>query len=250
MVKTITPKINYVKGKEKQSMIEPALLQTDKGTVTPQMRELIIKAAKAYGVTPLGITLMSGRPYINETGLNGKWGEDKRKVYEVRQELPKEAIKEDPTAKAITYITMFDQEGFLEALQTLKGRKLSKEILETLKSIYMNTYQGIGYASGNSCKGIGYHYIWDHKTGKKLPDLENPITDIINMTALTRSSNRCKRQIVKVGGTSAEEMGEGKGITLDVDVKAEEVKEKKEENEIEKIGTEGKEKKQGELFDK
>jgi len=248
MVKTVTPKVKYEKGKEKQSMIDPALLQTDKGPVTPQIRELITKAAKAYDVTPLGITLMGGRPYINETGLNGKWGEDKRKVYEVRQEVVKEAVKEDPTAEAITFITMFDQEGFLEALQALKGRKISQEILEVLKSIYMNTYQGIGYASGNSCKGIGYHYAWNEKAGKKLPDLENPITDILNMTALTRSSNRCKRQIVKIGGASAEEIGEEKGVTLDVEAK--EVEEKKEENKIEQVGVKGKKEDQEELFDK
>jgi len=236
-----TPKVNYEKGKRKESMVSPALLQTDQKVVTPNIRDLIFAAARAYGVTPLGITLLGSggklRAYINETGLNDKLSQDSRKVHKIDQKILKEATKKEPTAKAETTITMFDAKGFLEALKIMAGSgALTKSLTQTLTETYMDTYTGIGFASGNSCKGIAYHYIYDQKAGKKLPDLENPILDNINMMALTRSSNRCKRHIAKVGGTSAEEMPEAEtGITLEKEGYKVEEEVKKTEHEKEKV---------------
>jgi len=225
-----TPKVKYVKGKRKESMISPALLQTDQKVVTPNIRDLIFAAARAYGVTPLGITLLGSggklRAYINETGLNDKLSQEGRKVHKIEQNILKEATRKDPTAKAKTTITLFDQKGFLEALKVAgESGALNKASIQALTEAYTDVYEGIGFASGNSCKGIAYHYYWDDKKKEKVPDLENPITDNINMMALTRSSNRCKRHIVKIGGTSAEEMPEAEtGITLEIEEEPKEIK--------------------------
>jgi len=241
-METKTPKVNYEKGKRKESMVSPALLQTDQKVVTPNIRDLIFAAARAYGVTPLGITLLGSggklRAYINEMGLNDKLSQDSRKVHKIDQKILKEATKKDPTAQAQTTITMFNYKVFAEVTkQWLQaGKEPTKAIVEILKDACMDTYTGIGFASGNSCKGIAYHYIYDQKAGKKIADLQNPILDNINMIALTRSSNRCKRHIAKVGGTSAEEMsGVEEGITLEKEGYKVEEEVKKTEHEKEKV---------------
>ena len=56
----------------------PELLQSDK-KIDERMTAVILAAAEAWNVPPWGITLLGGKPYLNEFGLNGKWDEDERK---------------------------------------------------------------------------------------------------------------------------------------------------------------------------
>lgn len=210
----------------------PELLQSDR-KLDAANTAVILAAAEAWNVPPWGITLLGGKPYLNEVGLNGKWDEDERKVLEVKQEVIKEATKEDPRAKAKTWITMFYEEGYVGAQERIlkAGGPLSKIILDELRKLYVSTYEGTGYASPETAKAIAYSYRWDYDKGKKVR-YGDPLLDNINMLALTRSSNRCKRQIVKVRAPSSEEVsGTAKGETITLEPEEDAAKEDL-ENEI------------------
>ena len=122
---------------------------------------------------------------------------------------------------------MFYEQGYVAAQERIlkAGGELSKIILDELRKLYVSTYEGTGYASPETAKAISYR--WDYDKGKKVPT-GDPLLDNINMMALTRSSNRCKRQIVKVRAPSSEEvsaLAKGETITLEAEPEEESAKE-------------------------
>jgi len=182
-----------------------SLVQGDQ--LTPRAKEFILAIAREYNLPVMGITLMGNKPYVNSTGLDAKIKEKAKEMdweyvkceVEMLQRAELEIEKRRAGYKAT--ITYFDKKGYLKALDILKTKEISFDILDKLEKTFKHSFANEGWASISSVK---------------MSTLHNP--DYINMMALTRATNRAKKQAVGCGLTSIEETGTDiQGITLDAE---------------------------------
>lgn len=215
MGKTEVPKVEYAKVREKRekpkldSATQAALMRTTR----PEVRDIILKVAEAYGLPIMGITILGGRPYVNVTGLDDKMKKRYPSEIEGRPVWIK-SIVSTPIQRATKenkhfagYTTegeLFNQLGFDEALKIIvqNGSPITSEIIKTLKEAYTIHFRAEGWASPDSCEGIAYKYEGPtgHKTKGKL------LVENVNMMAERKSSNRMKRAATDTGLTSVEEV--------------------------------------------
>lgn len=162
------------------------------------VQQAIIEIAKDEGIPPSGITILGGKPYINVTGLDckvrTKCKEEKLTLagvsYEIIQTVNGES--KDGRAGGWGIVKFFDKPGFEKALAGLKGTPITKDILDSLKEMYLQVFKMRGYASPAT---LGMESM------KKADNVEH--------MAERRATNRAKREATGTGLTSVDEMEHG-----------------------------------------
>ncbi len=170
---------------------------------SPEVLDII----KEAGLPLMGITILSGKPYINVTGLD-------RLIKNICQEkgyefsITTESIQEGTEENGWLFgrkstLRFFDKKGFMEALKKVK--QISEQGLKTLEETFTFIYTGEGWASPKTCEGIAYKYEWD-KASQRKKRTDIVFVENVIMMAERRATNRAKREATGTGLTSIDEM--------------------------------------------
>lgn len=167
--------------------------------------ELINELAKQEGIPASGITILSGKPYINVTGLDVKLDNkcNKEKLVHARTEAKciQEGTKENGWYFGYhAEIVLFDKEGFKAALGKIQN--ITDSIFMSLAETYTYRFTAEGFASILTTEGIGWKYEWI--SGYKQKTV--PLPENIRMMAERKATNRAKREATGTGLTSLDEL--------------------------------------------
>lgn len=182
--------------------VASALISTDSQSGLSQENLKAIQIiAKNEGIPLAGITLLGGKPYINQTGLDVKIANLCKKQKLVKRSVKVELIDEydgqdgEYRAGFKGTVELFDKVGYQKALETLapssnlaNGESVSQALKE-LADLFTYRYVGEGWAGHKSVK---------------MSTMKNK--DFLRMMAGRRASNRAKREATGTGLTSVEEM--------------------------------------------
>jgi len=188
-------------------------MEKNKGVAKHEKKEFPVEKlqeiAKLEGIPVTGITILGGRPYINVTGLDRKVDNkcEKEKVIHVGTEAVRivEPVKENGYLCGYhAKIRFFDRDSYGAALKASKATAM--DVLKELKDTFTQEFEGEGWASPDTCEGVGWKYRWTTEGGrsKKIP-VKMLIENII-MMAERRATNRAKREATGTGLTSLDEM--------------------------------------------
>lgn len=169
------------------------------GELTKEQQELLAEIARQEDIPLTGLTLLGGKPYINVTGLDVKLRNmcEKEKLVLLSVEYAPFEVKVAQDGKyragGMGIVRLFDREGFQKALEALvKGKEpLTREILDSLKDLYVRTFKMNGWASSQTLQ---------------MSTMQN--VDNIEMMAARRATNRAKREATGTGLTSIDEVDE------------------------------------------
>lgn len=173
---------------------ESLLVISSDSEVREAVRRQAEEIARIEGIPITGLSILGGKPYINVTGLDAKiknmckekgWDFHEMTIQPIEHAVPENGNRAGYRAT----IKFFDKHGFLEALRTLKGKALSEDLLALLRESFMHSFSDEGWASPESLR---------------MSTLRN--SDVINMMASRRASNRAKRAATGTGLTSLDEM--------------------------------------------
>jgi hypothetical protein len=187
MATTLTP--------EQSLAIKNKIMQSDTA-LGPKQMETYEDLARKEGIPIWGLTILGGKPYVNATGLDCKLNDLCKKNGWVKAHILTELIHEDRDEDGLyrcgfkATITLFDNKAFKSALKEISEHPLTKELVAELADRFTYKYVSEGWAGHASVK---------------MSTMKTP--DFLRMMALTRATNRAKRQATGTGLTSVEEMG-------------------------------------------
>ena len=173
------------------------------------MANTINELARQEGIPPTGITIMAGRPYINVTGLDVKLKNlcEERKLELAGITAQRIVEPESDNGFLVGYhaeVILFDRENFVKALGKLG--QVDRETLKELRDSFTYRYTGEGWASPDTCEGIGFKYVWKTINGKHVKTRAQMLLENIIMMAERRATNRAKREATGTGLTSVDEL--------------------------------------------
>jgi len=188
----------------------------NKKTGVSKREELITQYATREGISPEGITILGGKPYINVTGLDRKvMNKCKReklilKSVKIIERLEEAGPDNQYLSGRFAELVLFDKETYLKTLAKIKEPTI--EVIRELRETFEYKFYGEGWASAVGCdfaytyKKTGNKYIdaWGNEKDEKVKD--KLIVEDIPMMAERKATNRAKREATGTGMTSIDEV--------------------------------------------
>jgi len=174
--------------------------------------QIIDYYAGREGITPEGITILGGKPYVNVTGLDTKVKGKCQKESLVLKSVKIIERLSEPTEEngflcgRYALIEFFDKTAYTEAIQNCPN--LTIEIYQKLEETFTYSFFGEGWASPDTCEGIAYSYKKTgqyYQGGKEKKVRDKLLIENVIMMAERKATNRAKREATGTGMTSVEE---------------------------------------------